>query len=135
MSGNRDFQIKAKQSAIQRRLDKSNAKNKAAAEKKAGKGKTATWNTQYVKGKSQGYTKSDYGVGMGAAIPYSVGTTKKNNKPPTKPKPPTTPPRDLPSNTKPGMNPPVAPTRPIGVNDGLNTWKNKRKPNTNTLLR
>lgn len=117
---NREFQIKAKQSAIQRRLAQSNAKNKAAAEKKAGKGKTATWSTQYVKGKDKGYTESDFGVGKGAAIPYSVGTTNKNNKPVKK------------AATPPPRSSGRTPTSTGG--SAVDIWKYKRKNTTNTPL-
>lgn len=94
-----------RQAAIQRRLDKENKAAEVGAKVKSSKmtpkgGKFTPTNYQekYIKGEKEGFTKSDYGVGAGAAIPYQIGSktkTYKGNKNtankgtvPTKPKQP-----------------------------------------------
>lgn len=77
----RDAQVKAREAAIKRRLEAGNSKNRSAAlksaqaeaKKAAGSGKTITKsykNESIEKGK--GYAKSDYGVDIGAAIPWKT---------------------------------------------------------------
>lgn len=102
MADSRAAQIKSKEDAIKRRLEKdsSAAKSKAqqAASAKAklakgtGKKFTVNYNTQSILGENKGFTKSDYGVGAGAAIPYQIGSGKGSvsataSKPAPKPKP------------------------------------------------
>lgn len=85
----RSQEIKAKEDAIKKRLD---AANKPAAAKATAnvardlaslkkKGKTGTASSSYsaksILGADKGFTKSDYGVGSGAAIPYQIGNTTK----------------------------------------------------------
>ncbi|MFE1145192.1 LysM peptidoglycan-binding domain-containing protein [Streptomyces rochei] len=102
---NRSAEIKARENAIKRRLEQESSKARSAALKdvrsQAGKaggtGKTFTKNytTKSILGENKGFTKSDYGVGNGAAIPYQVGNatakvsataTKKPKKQPPKKK-------------------------------------------------
>lgn len=65
---------RAREDAIKRRLAKSNKKARAKAKGKINKkkGGTKSYKEQYIRGKSQGYSQSDYGVGAGAAIPYQI---------------------------------------------------------------
>jgi hypothetical protein len=82
----RNREIRAKEDAIKRRLQRSNDNNKKSAQKSAaalankakGTGKTFTksYTTQKILGADKGFTKSDYGVGAGAAIPYQIGDSK-----------------------------------------------------------
>ncbi len=84
----RSSQIRSKEAAITRRLSEVNSKNKKTASravmsgaiklKKAKKYGTITksYDTQKILGADKGFTKSDYGVGSGAAIPYQIGAGK-----------------------------------------------------------
>lgn len=100
----RDQQIKAKEDAIKRRLASDSSKAKATAQSKVNKaaaaraklGKygtvTGSYDTKKILGSKEGFSKSDYGVGAGAAIPYQIGSGKGSvsktiNKPKPKPKP------------------------------------------------
>lgn len=93
----RDAKVKAKEDAIKRRLEKGNSANRSAAlksaqadaKKAAGTGKTIskTYKNEVIN-KGGGYAKSDYGVDVGAAIPWktavqeakvSVKATKKSS--------------------------------------------------------
>lgn len=104
-SPTRSSAILAKENAIKAKLNKYNVANKKSATAQATKklkpwlkGKkahtsTAFYNTQSIKGADKGFTKSDYGVGAGAAIPYQIGTdrqvAKVTHNPNPKPKPTT----------------------------------------------
>lgn len=89
MATSREAEIKAREDAIKRRLEETNKKNKDTATKTldkrlkdmALKGKygkvTEKYQTQQILGADKGFTKSDYGVGAGAAIPYQIGTAEK----------------------------------------------------------
>jgi len=101
----REKAIKAKETAIQKRLDSANSKSKEAAVKDVkaqaakakGTGKTfnKNYSTEAILGSNKGFTKSDFGVSNGAAIPYQIGkatgkasaTATKKKKPQYKPKP------------------------------------------------
>jgi nucleoid-associated protein YgaU len=106
-SPSRDAQIKAKEDAIKRKLAKDSSGDKAKALKLAqakaklapgtGKKFTAQYTTKNILGEDKGFSKSDYGVGAGAAIPYQIGSgrasvsataTKPKPKPKPKPRPP-----------------------------------------------
>jgi LysM repeat protein len=77
----RDAKVKAKEDAIKRRLEKGNSANRSAAlksaqadaKKAAGTGKTIskTYKNEVIN-KGGGYAKSDYGVDVGAAIPWKT---------------------------------------------------------------
>lgn len=80
-TSSRDAKIKAKEDAIKRRLEKGNSANRSAAlksaqadaKKAAGTGKTITKSYKNeVINKGGGYAKSDYGVDVGAAIPWKT---------------------------------------------------------------
>lgn len=93
----RTKEIKAREDAIRRKLFAQNHKNQAVARSKINPktGGTKTYETQRISGSREGFEKSDYGVGAGAAIPYQIlkGTGKisvnksKYQKPKPKPKP------------------------------------------------
>lgn len=92
----RAAEIKGREDAIKRKLDVKNNANRTTALKSinSAKGGTATYGTQVISGPNTGtgYSKSDYGAGTGAAIPYrienSAGTVSKAKpKPPSPPKP------------------------------------------------
>lgn len=77
----RDQQVKAREDAIKRRLEQGNSKNRSAAlksaqadaKKAAGTGKTITKTYKNeVINRGGGYAKSDYGVDVGAAIPWKT---------------------------------------------------------------
>lgn len=86
----RDREIRAKENAILARLSRTNSNNRLSAQNKVNsqaraygkrkpvKGKTfvSSYETQKIKGADQGFSKSDYGVGAGAAIPYQIGIQK-----------------------------------------------------------
>jgi hypothetical protein len=92
--------IKTREDAIKRKLEETNHKNWLAAQAKISSktGGTKTYDAKVIDsgtGAAKGMSKSDYGSGSGAAIPYQVGTakwtaTKANPKAP-KPKPPAKP--------------------------------------------
>lgn len=65
---------RAREAAIKRRLKKSNkkARSKAYASINKKKGGKKKYKEQYIRGSDQGYRRSDYGVGHGAAIPYQI---------------------------------------------------------------
>lgn len=102
----RDRAILLKENAIKAKLNKYNQTNKTSAQtklnktvadygkKKPPKSRTFTqqYATQSIKGADKGFSKSDYGVGAGAAIPYQIGSGQSTasatyNPPGTKPKP------------------------------------------------
>lgn len=95
----RDQQITAKENAIKKRLQKRNttnqikAKGQVAAElSKMRKGHrrgdvVRKYQTQAIRGSKEGYAKSDFGVGAGAAVPYQIGTYTNLEAGSTKPKP------------------------------------------------
>lgn len=85
----REKQIAVKHGAVKRAIQASNSKASKKAKDSIKKKGTASYKEQYLKGSKQGFTKSDYGVGKGAAIPYQVGTnTAKVSKGiKTRPKP------------------------------------------------
>lgn len=86
----RDQEVMQRENAIKKRLNAANQKNKIKAtgevaadmsawKKKHPKGGThiasKNYTTQGILGADKGYSKSDYGVDQGAAIPYEIGTT------------------------------------------------------------
>lgn len=84
-SPTRDQQIVAKENAIKKRITWNNTKNRLRATadankeftKKKGKAPVVkTYDTQKLLGEKEGYTKSDYGIGQGAAIPYQIKSGK-----------------------------------------------------------
>jgi hypothetical protein len=78
-SPSRSKLILDKENAIKRRLAAQNEKNKTSAYNKITKRSSSgyrDYNTQSIK-TGNGFTKSDYGVGNGAAIPYQLQDTKK----------------------------------------------------------
>lgn len=88
----RESKIQAQQAAIQRRLDIKNNQAKRGSKNivKGGKGSADNYQYSYIRGADEGYSKSDYGIGGGAAIPYQVGTKTRNagrifNPPKSKP--------------------------------------------------
>ncbi|MGS2592248.1 hypothetical protein [Streptomyces hebeiensis] len=74
----RKTEISMREAAIKRRLAKANndARNKTIKSIDPKKGGTKSYTTQSIK-TGGGFTKSDYGVGSGAAIPYQLSNTKK----------------------------------------------------------
>lgn len=101
--------IASKEAAIKRRLSKDNAKAKgkalasvkSQAVKNKGSGKTFTksYTGQGIAGKDKGFTKSDYGVLEGAAIPYQITKNLKSKVSATASKGPKRTPKPI-SNSK-----------------------------------
>lgn len=114
----RENEIASKRGAIERRLNQKSAAGKNSAtqaanieaaklrrQNKGGK-VTKSYTTDYIKGDKEGFSRSDFGVGKGAAIPYQIGTktdkvikdVRRVNTP--KPKPSTTPKKNTKPNRK-----------------------------------
>lgn len=74
IAASRDVQIAGREAAIKRKLDKSNMANQRTALASINKktGGTKKYATKEIAGADKGFTKSDYGVGLGAAIPYQI---------------------------------------------------------------
>jgi hypothetical protein len=95
-TNSRSAEIAAKELAVRRKLSDYNSKNKNSAlvKLKKNKAKVATerYNLKSIR-TGDGFTRSDYGVGKGAGIPYQIKQTsatvnkgRPNFKPP-KPRP------------------------------------------------
>ncbi|MFE1914986.1 hypothetical protein [Streptomyces anandii] len=94
----RSQQILAKENAIKNRLNGINTQNRVKAtaqvsndiKKLLKKHKSGTvtksYKTQSILGANKGFSKSDYGVGQGAGIPYQIGTSTQKVTQSTKPK-------------------------------------------------